>query len=176
MSDCTYLKPADVMGLIGKTLGPTDWKDVTQSQIDLFAEATGDRQWIHVDPVRAAKESPFRKKTVAHGYFTLALIPGFFFGLIEIEGCRLIVNLGATSIRWPGPVRIPSRVRLVARVESATPFENGIDLSLQMTIEVEEQRRPALEAEVVYRYYIRDWAEKGAFEGHQERAPEINRI
>lgn len=155
MTDCTHLTPAELPQLIGRTLGPTDWKDVTQAQIDLFAEATGDRQWIHVDPVRAARESPFRKKTVAHGYFTLALIPAFFFSLLEVEGCRLIVNLGATSIRWPAPVRIPSRVRLLALVTAAEPFEGGIDLTLQMTVEIEKQSRPALEAEVAYRYYVR---------------------
>ncbi len=157
-----HLMPAELPQLVGKTLGPTDWKTITQAQIDQFAEATGDRQWIHVDPARAAKESPFRKKTVAHGYFTLALIPDFFFSLIEVEGCRLIVNLGANAISWPAPVRIPSRLRLVAFVKSVTPFESGVDLSLQMTIEIENQRRPALEAEVSYRYYLRDTAHGSA--------------
>ncbi|MDR0965629.1 MAG: MaoC family dehydratase [Myxococcales bacterium] len=155
MSQCLYLPASELPQLIGKTLGPSDWKDVTQEVIDQFGQATGDQQWIHVDPVRAAKESPFRRKTVAHGYFTLALIPGFFFSLLEVEGCRLIVNLDASDVRWPAPVRIPSRVRLHAFVQDVTAFESGMDLHLQMTIEIEGQARPALEAKTTYRYYVR---------------------
>ena len=98
---------------------------------------------------------------MAHGYFTLALIPDFFFSMLEVEGCRLIVNLGADKITWPAPVRIPSRVRLIALVQSVTPVEGGVDLCLKMTIEVEKQRRPALEAEVTYRYYVRESASGG---------------
>lgn len=156
MAECLHMTPELLPTLEGQVIGPSDWKDVTQREIDLFGEATGDRQWIHCDPVRAAKESPFRKKTVAHGYFTLALIPDFFFSMLEVDGCRLIVNLGANNIRWPAPVRIPSRVRLLARCKSVSRFESGIDLCLDMTIEVEGQRHPALEAEVSYRYYLRN--------------------
>lgn len=161
MTECLRLTPSELPRLCGQTLGPTDWKEITQTHINQFAEATGDKQWIHIDPERAAKESPFRKKTVAHGYFTLALIPDFFFSMLEVEGCRLIVNLGADKITWPAPVRIPSRVRLVALVQSVTPVEGGVDLCLKMTIEVEKQRRPALEAEVTYRYYVRESASGG---------------
>ncbi len=155
MAECLNMTPDQLPSLVGRTIGPSDWKDITQREIDLFGEATGDKQWIHCDPERAARESPFRKKTVAHGYFTLALIPDFFFSMLEVSGCRLIVNLGADKIRWPAPVRIPSRVRLTAKCRSVTPFESGVDLCLDMTIEVENQRHPALEAEVSYRYYLR---------------------
>ena len=155
MVQCIYTPPEGLFFLEGKTIGPSVWKEVTQDTINLFSDATGDHQWIHVDPVRAAKESPFRKKTVAHGYFTLALIPSFFFGMLDVSGCRFIVNLGADKIRWPAPVRIPSRVRLTANCKSVTRCESGIDLCLAMVIEVENQRHPALEAEVTYRYYLK---------------------
>lgn len=154
MNECIKISPDQLPTLEGQYIGPSNWKEITQREIDLFAEATGDKQWIHCDPIRAAKESPFRKKTVAHGYFTLALIPDFFFSMLEVSGCRLIVNLGANNIRWPAPVRIPARVRLTAQCKSVTRFDSGIDLALNMVIEVEGQRHPALEAEVSYRYYL----------------------
>lgn len=153
MLQCIYTPPEGLFFLEGATIGPSTWKDVTQEMINQFGEATGDRQWIHVDPVRAARESPFRKKTVAHGYYTLSLIPSFFFDMLSVSGCRFIVNLGADKIRWPAPVRIPARVRLTAKCKTVTRCEGGIDLCLAMVVEVENQRHPALEAEVTYRYY-----------------------
>jgi acyl dehydratase len=138
--------------LQGRSLGTTAWKEVTQEQIDLFAEATGDRQWIHTDPKRASKESPFRK-TIAHGYFTLALVPVFFWELIEVTGGRLVINYGANKVRWPSPVPIPSRVRMRAQVNNVEQFESGFTVTIDATLEVENQQKPAMIAEVVYRYY-----------------------
>lgn len=140
--------------LRGMDLGATEWKPVTQEIINLFAEATGDRQWIHTDPERAAKESPFRK-TVAHGYYTLSLVPVFFWELVEITGARLVVNYGANKVRWPAPVPIPSRVRMVGKVSDVLELETGFDVLLEAKIEVENQSRPALVAEVLYRYLSR---------------------
>ncbi|HEY3449331.1 MAG TPA: MaoC family dehydratase [Myxococcales bacterium] len=138
--------------LKGMTLGPTEWKDVTQQVIDQFAEATGDRQWIHVDRERAAKESPFRK-TIAHGYFTLALVPVFFWEMVEVTGVRLVINYGSNKVRWPAPVPIPSRIRMVGEISELMKLESGFDVVLQAKVEVENQRRPAMVAEVLYRYY-----------------------
>ncbi len=142
----------EAVSLRGKSLGTTEWKEVTQERINLFAEATGDRQWIHIDPKRAAKESPFRK-TIAHGYFTLSLVPVFFWELIEVTGGRLVINYGANKVRWPAPVPIPSRVRMRAQVNSVEQFESGFTVTVDATIEVENQQKPAMIAEVVYRYY-----------------------
>lgn len=141
-----------VSELRGLKLDPTEWKDVTQAIIDRFADATGDRQWIHVDPVRAATESPFRK-TIAHGYFTLALVPVFFWEMIEVTGVRLVINYGSNKVRWPAPVPIPSRVRMKGEISDLLMLENGFDVVLQAKIEVEGQKRPAMIAEVLYRYY-----------------------
>ena len=138
--------------LKGMTLGPTEWKDVTQEVIDKFAEATGDRQWIHVDRERAAKDSPFRK-TIAHGYFTLSLVPVFFWEMVEVTGVRLVLNYGSNKVRWPAPVPIPSRIRMVGTISEMIRLESFFDVVLQAKIEVEGQKRPAMAAEVLYRYY-----------------------
>ncbi len=138
--------------LEGMTLGPTEWKDVTQEVIDKFAEATGDRQWIHLDRERAAKDSPFRK-TIAHGYFTLSLVPVFFWEMVEVTGVRLVLNYGSNKVRWPAPVPIPSRIRMVGEISDMLRLESSFDVVLQAKIEVEGQRRPAMVAEVLYRYY-----------------------
>lgn len=139
--------------LKGAQLGPTDWKEVTQELIDRFAEATGDRQWIHVDRERAARESPFRRNTIAHGYFTLALVPVFFWELVEITGARMCINYGTNKVRWPAPVPIPSRVRMAGEVSDVLVLEHGFDVILEATIEVEGQRRAGMQAQVLYRYY-----------------------
>ncbi len=142
----------EAASLAGRSLGTTAWKEVTQQVIDLFAEATGDRQWIHTDPKRAAKESPFRK-TIAHGYYTLSLVPVFFWELLEVTGTRLTINFGANKVRWPAPVPIPCRLRMSAKVLTVEPFESGFTVTMEATMEVEKQQKPAMVAEVVYRYY-----------------------
>ena len=139
--------------LEGMALGPTEWRDVTQEAIERFAEATGDRQWIHLDRARAEKESPFHGP-VAHGYFTLALVPVFFLEMVELVGARALVNYGANKVRWPVPVPIPSRVRMHGKVSEVRALEQGFDLVLQAKIEVEGKARPAMAAEVLYRYYL----------------------
>lgn len=143
---------ADAKGLKGKSLGATEWKEVTQELINLFARSTGDNQWIHTDPARAARQSPFRK-TIAHGYFTLSLVPVFFWELIEITGARLVINYGANKVRWPAPVPIPSRVRMSAVISDVEDFESGFTIVVEATVEVEGQQKPAMVAEVLYRYY-----------------------
>ncbi len=145
--------PVDqAMSLKGRSLGATEWKEVTQELVNLFAKATGDEQWIHTDPVRAAKESPFHK-TIAHGYFTLGLVPGFFWELIDITGARLVINYGANKVRWPAPVPIPCRVRMKASILDVVEFRGGYELVLGAEVEVEHHPKPAMVAEVLYRYY-----------------------
>lgn len=138
--------------LKGMALGPTEWKPVTQDLVDRFAQATGDLQWIHTEPERALRESPFRR-TIAHGYFTLGMVPVFFWDLVEITGIRLVINYGANKVRWPAPVPIPSRVRMVGEVTDLISLESSFDVVLSAKIEVENQKRPGMIAEVLYRYY-----------------------
>ena len=144
---------AEVPGLKGTELGTSDWHEVTQEQVNRFAEATGDHQWIHVDPERAKKESPFGGP-IAHGYLTLSLLPMLVPQIVEITGFRMGVNYGTDKVRFPSPVPVGSRVRAGATLESATPFDGGIAMNLGVTMEVEGGTKPAMVATVVYRRYL----------------------
>jgi acyl dehydratase len=142
-----------VQGLVGQHLGYSDWRTITQEQVNQFAEATGDHQWIHVDPERAAKESPFGGP-IAHGYLTISLLPSLMPEIVEITGFRMGVNYGTEKVRFPSPVPVGSRVRAGATLGAATPFEGGIAMHLDVTIEVEGASKPSMVATVVYRRYV----------------------
>jgi acyl dehydratase len=142
-----------VQGLVGQHLGHSDWVEITQEQVNQFADATGDHQWIHVDPGRAQKESPFGGP-IAHGYLTLSLIPSLMPQIIEITGFRMGVNYGTEKVRFPSPVPVGSRVRAGATLEAATPFDGGITMNLGVTMEIEGATKPAMVATVVYRRYL----------------------
>jgi acyl dehydratase len=142
-----------VQSLVGQHLGHSDWVTVTQEQVNQFAEATGDHQWIHVDPERAKKESPYGGP-IAHGYLTLSLIPSLLPQIVTFDGFRMGVNCGTEKVRFPSPVPVGSRVRAGASLESATPFDGGVQLNMGVTIEVEGASKPAMVATVVYRRYL----------------------
>ncbi len=142
-----------VQGLVGQHLGHSDWVTVTQEQVQQFADATGDHQWIHVDVERAKRESPFGGP-VAHGYLTLSLVPSLLPQIVEITGFRMGVNYGTEKVRFPSPVPVGSRVRAGAALESVTPFEGGVTMNLAVTVEVEGAAKPAMVATVVYRRYL----------------------
>jgi acyl dehydratase len=142
-----------VQGLVGQHLGHSDWVTVTQEQVQQFADATGDHQWIHVDVERAQRESPFGGP-VAHGYLTLSLVPSLLPEIVEITGFRMGVNYGTEKVRFPSPVPVGSRVRAGATLASATPFEGGIAMNMDVTVEVEGASKPAMVATVVYRRYL----------------------
>src|SRR3954470_6095507 len=105
-----------------RELGTSSWHEITQEQVNQFADATGDHQWIHVDPERAARESPFGGP-VAHGYLTLSLLPSLMPQIVEITGFRMGVNYGTDKVRFPAPVPVGSRVRAGATLDSATPID-----------------------------------------------------
>jgi acyl dehydratase len=137
--------------LTGEHLGYSDWHLVDQAQVDLFADATGDHQWIHVDPERAAA-GPFGG-TIAHGYLTLSLIPAILHEVIRVEGFTFGVNYGANKVRFPSPVKVGSRIRLGAVVASVESVGQGAAQAvLDVTIESEGSDKPACVAQVVYRY------------------------
>ena len=115
--------------LVGETIGPTEWRDVTQADIDTFADLSGDDQWIHVDVERAKAESPFGGP-VAHGYLTLSLLPMLVPQIIEITGFRMGVNYGLEKVRFPSPVPVGSRIRAGATLESALPARQRPDRRL----------------------------------------------
>jgi acyl dehydratase len=142
-----------VQSLVGQHLGYSEWRTITQEQVNQFADATGDHQWIHVDPERAAKESPFGGP-IAHGYLTISLLPSLIPEIVEIEGFRMGVNYGTEKVRFPSPVPVGSRVRAGATMASATPFDGGIAMHLDVTVEVEGASKPSMVATVVYRRYL----------------------
>jgi acyl dehydratase len=146
-----FTSAAELTAAVGERLGPGEWLEVDQRRIDLFAEATGDHQWIHVDPVRAA-DGPFGT-TVAHGYLTLALLPALLPGVLRVEGAAMGLNYGTDRVRFPAPVPVGSRLRASAEVRGATAAgENGVQLALLVTVEREGGGKPVCVAEVLLRY------------------------
>ncbi|MFI6705958.1 MaoC family dehydratase [Nonomuraea sp. NPDC050478] len=143
----TFANIQELKDGVGETFGPTEWRTITQDRVNLFADATDDHQWIHVDAERA-KEGPFGG-TIAHGYLSLSLLPSFMFELIRVEGIQMGVNFGLNKVRFPRPVPVGSRVRAVAELTSVKGTPAGYLSALKMTIEVEGERRPACVAETL---------------------------
>jgi len=143
-------QPADLLGLVGQSLGTTEWMNVTQQQVDLFADATGDRQWIHTDTERAAK-GPF-KGTIAHGYLTLALTPAVIAQVLEIRELTAALNYGLNRVRFPAPVRVGSQVRAAVSVASAHQKTSGVESVFTLTFEIDGEDRPACVADVIVLY------------------------
>ncbi|HEX3589091.1 MAG TPA: MaoC family dehydratase [Pseudonocardiaceae bacterium] len=131
----------------GEHLGYSDWHEITQQQVNLFADATGDHQWIHVDVERAAA-GPFGG-TIAHGYLTLSLIPVLGQGIYRVHGLKMGINYGVNKVRFPNPVRVGSKVRAGAELMSITDVDLGRQAVLRYTVEIENQPKPACVAEVV---------------------------
>jgi acyl dehydratase len=137
---------------VGEHIGYSDWHTITQEQINAFAEATGDHQWIHVDP-EAAATGPFGT-TIAHGFLTLSLIPLLTTGVLRVDGVRMGVNYGLNKVRFPSPVPSGSAVRAGVRLLSADSIEGGAQIVNQVTIEREGGEKPCCVAETVVRYYV----------------------
>jgi acyl dehydratase len=137
----------------GQDLGTTDWRGIDQAQIDAFATATGDHQWIHVDRKRAERESPFGT-TIAHGYLTLALAPVLLPDLLVVQNCSQIVNYGIDKLRLREPVPSDSRVRLAASIKNVRRVRGGaMRLSLAIRFEVEGAKRPACTGELIFVHF-----------------------
>ncbi|WP_405733167.1 MaoC family dehydratase [Streptomyces sp. NBC_01537] len=148
----TFASLDELRAAVGEELGTSDWLEVDQKRIDLFAEATGDHQWIHVDPEKAAT-GPFGT-TIAHGYLTLSLIPQFTFTLLKVEGVKMGVNYGVNKVRFPSPVPVGSRLRASSRLAEVTEVPGGAQIVTVVTIEREGGDKPVCVAETVARYYV----------------------
>jgi acyl dehydratase len=135
----------------GRSLGQSSWYPITQEQVDLFADATGDHQWIHVDPVRA-KSGPFGQ-TIAHGYLTLSMAPVLLFEVLSVGGVGLVINYGANRVRFPSPLLIGARLRATVDLLEVTDVDGGVQAAFRMTFETEGGAKPVCVAEIVYRYY-----------------------
>src|SRR4051794_128349 len=142
----------DLKAAVGEQLGHSDWLEVDQKRIDLFAEATGDHQWIHVDPEKAAA-GPFGT-TIAHGYLTLSLLPALVPQVMRVEGMKMGVNYGSNKVRFPAPVPVGSRVRATAVVKEVTEAGGGVQVTAAVTVEREGGDKPVCVAESVSRFYF----------------------
>jgi acyl dehydratase len=147
-----YATLAEMQHLVGQDLGSSDWMSIDQARIDLFAEATGDKQWIHIDPVRAAA-GPFGAP-IAHGFLTLSLLPVLFETGFAVDDVRMGVNYGLNRVRFAAPVRVGSRLRGHFKLLSYEPLEGGAQMTVEATIELEGSAKPACVAETVSRRYI----------------------
>ena len=138
---------------VGQKLGTSDWTTVSQQQINSFAEATGDHQWIHVDVERAKRESPF-KQPIAHGYLTISLAPVLLPQVVRVEGVRMAVNYGLESMRLPAPVPAGARVRMSAELKDVREMPGGgARATFGLAFEVEGGGKPACIADAIYVYY-----------------------
>jgi acyl dehydratase len=150
MTHTSVSTPAGLLGLVGTPLGVSDWHHITQERINLFAEATGDHQWIHVDPARAAA-GPFGT-TIAHGYLTLALAPLFIAEVVRSDHLTAALNYGLNKVRFPTPVPAGGRVRGAITLHSAEQRTTGVEAVFDLVCELDGADRPACVAEVVGLY------------------------
>ncbi len=137
----------------GKQLGASEWLLVDQDRINSFADATLDHQWIHVDTARAAEESPY-KSTIAHGYLTLSLLPHMWNEIIKVNNLKMMVNYGMDKMRFGVPVITGSKIRLVASLERIENLRGICKAYINFKIEIEGQRKPALQGEAQFLYYF----------------------
>lgn len=152
MTHRTVLAEVDELpGWVGRVVGTSAWREVTQADVDAFAETTGDRQWIHVDPERAAA-GPFGA-TIAHGFLTLSFCAPMIDEAFDVTGAGMKVNYGLDRVRFPAPVRAGSSVRGAVELTSTSAVDGGIQAALRVTVEVSGQSKPGCVADVLIRYY-----------------------
>lgn len=143
---------AELKSAIGEHLGYSDWLEITQEQVNLFADATGDHQWIHIDVERAKKESPFGGP-IAHGYLTLSLAPVLLPQVVITTGFKMGVNYGCNKVRFMSPVPVGAKLRMGAKLVAADDIAGGVQSTYELTFETEGSTKPSCVAEVIYRAY-----------------------
>ena len=146
-----FRQPSELLAAVGRHLGYSEWLEIDQQRIDQFAEATGDHQWIHVDPRRAAS-GPFGR-TIAHGYLTLSLANLFLPEVMQVDNTSMGVNYGCEKVRFPAPVPVGSRVRGGGEIVGAEEVKGGVQVVVRMTIEVEGSERPACVVDTISRFF-----------------------
>jgi acyl dehydratase len=148
----TVVNFEDLPNLVGKDLGYTDYREISQDQINTFADATDDHQWIHTD-VEKAKEGPFGAP-IAHGFLTLSLVIPLWSELFDVEGVKTKVNYGLDRVRFTNPVKAGSKVRMHSVIAEVTEVKGGVQIKTNNTIEIEGEERPAVIAEFLARFYV----------------------
>lgn len=147
----TTVSLEDVPSLVGKDLGFTDYREITQDQINTFADATDDHQWIHTDPEKA-KDGPFGAP-IAHGYLTLSLTIPFWTELLDVTGVSTKVNYGLNKARFPSPVKVGSKVRMGATIADVEDIKGGVQITVDCAVEIEGVTKPAVVLQAVHRFY-----------------------
>lgn len=137
----------ELRAAVGEHLGYSSWHEVTQERIDQFAEATGDHQWIHVDPERA-KDGPFGS-TIAHGYLTLSMVPMLVWEVYRVDGVKMGVNYGSDKVRFPTPVPVGSKVRAGVELTAVDDIPLGVQVTAKVTVEIEGAQKPAMVAQTI---------------------------
>lgn len=147
-------RPTDLLALAADApdLGRSRWRRISQQQVDLFADATDDHQWIHVDPERAVQESPFGGP-IAHGFLSLSLVIPMWYELLAVSDASATVNYGLDKVRFVSPVPVGARIRMKAVVVDAAEVTGGVQVTVDQTIEVEGASKPAVVARSLYRFY-----------------------
>lgn len=153
MKKLSVSKPADLTNHIGDDLAVSDWVCVTQDMIDLFAQSTGDHQWIHLDADRASKETPF-KSTIAHGFLTLSLLSKFLNDTIDLGASKMGINYGLNRVRFTAPVKSGSMVRARFNLKQVVPIDDGVQLEWEVTVDAQNDPKPVLVAEWLTRRYV----------------------
>lgn len=143
----TFTSVDELKAAIGEDLGSGEWLEITQERVDAFADATGDHQWIHVDPERA-KDGPFGA-TIAHGYLTLSLLPLLAGDIFTVNGPKLVINYGLNKVRFPSPVKVGSRIRANAEIVSIDDSPAGVTMVVRSTVQIDGVEKPACVAENV---------------------------
>jgi acyl dehydratase len=147
-----FAHPEALIAAVGETLGASEWLAIDQARIDLFAEATLDHQWIHVDAERA-RHGPFGG-CIAHGFLTLSLVNFFLPQIVRVDGARLGVNYGCDKIRFPAPVRAGARIRGVGQLLRAEAIEGGVQAWIRVSVEIDGETKPGCVADTISRYYL----------------------
>ncbi|OAQ37932.1 acyl dehydratase [Pedobacter psychrophilus] len=140
---------------LGKEMGLSDWHKIDQAQINLFADATLDHQWIHTDPEKAKTDSPFQK-TIAHGYLTLSLIPFLWKQIVKIQNLKMEINYGIESLRFAQAVVVNSEVRLKVKLASIVNLRGVTKANIGISLEIKDEKKPAFTGEVVFLYHFED--------------------
>ena len=146
-----FQTPELLLDAVGEFLGTSPWLTIDQQRINLFADATDDHQWIHVDAARA-KDGPFGQ-TIAHGYLSLALVSRFLPQIIDVQGIRMGINYGANKLRFPAPVTVGSRIRGSGELIAAAEISSNIQSTVRVTVDIEGNSRPACVVDTISRYY-----------------------
>ena len=151
MSARVFDTPAALLAAVGDQFGPSEWVTIEQDRIDLFAKATDDHQWIHVDPARA-EDGPFGG-TIAHGYLTMSLVNRFLPELVEVRSVVMGVNIGTDNLRFLNPVRSGARIRGIGELVKAEEAKGGVQAVVRVTVEIEGTEKPACVVDTISRFY-----------------------